>query len=142
MTPRFTIGDCAGGHRADNRVKNRNVLCVPRKYLCHTRCSCLYLNYSLFHICVCWFALVSFLMVYHVMNFVSWLDVCYFCNSRFILFHILISWFIPFSFFFISSLFIGVICSTHVLVCCTVSSACHGFLFFFHISHYFLVSYI
>ncbi|MPC16314.1 Receptor-type tyrosine-protein phosphatase U [Portunus trituberculatus] len=29
MTPRFTIGDCAGGHRADNRVKNRNVLCVP-----------------------------------------------------------------------------------------------------------------
>ncbi|XP_076054235.1 receptor-type tyrosine-protein phosphatase kappa-like isoform X10 [Oratosquilla oratoria] len=29
MTPRFTIGDCAGGHRADNRFKNRNVLCVP-----------------------------------------------------------------------------------------------------------------
>ncbi|XP_050714665.1 receptor-type tyrosine-protein phosphatase kappa-like isoform X4 [Eriocheir sinensis] len=29
MTPRFSIGDCAGGHRADNRVKNRNVLCVP-----------------------------------------------------------------------------------------------------------------
>lgn len=31
MTPRFSIGDCAGGHRADNRVKNRNVLCVPRE---------------------------------------------------------------------------------------------------------------
>ncbi|KAG0703005.1 Receptor-type tyrosine-protein phosphatase U [Chionoecetes opilio] len=29
MTPRFSIGDCAGGHRADNRAKNRNVLCVP-----------------------------------------------------------------------------------------------------------------
>lgn len=28
-TTRFTIGDCAGGHRADNRFKNRNVLCVP-----------------------------------------------------------------------------------------------------------------
>lgn len=30
---RFTIGDCAGGHRADNREKNRDVLCVPRKSL-------------------------------------------------------------------------------------------------------------
>lgn len=30
---RFTIGDCAGGHRADNREKNRDVLCVPRKLL-------------------------------------------------------------------------------------------------------------
>lgn len=29
---RFTIGDCAGGHRADNREKNRDVLCVPREY--------------------------------------------------------------------------------------------------------------
>ncbi|XP_031622627.1 receptor-type tyrosine-protein phosphatase kappa isoform X1 [Contarinia nasturtii] len=29
QTPRFTIGDCAGGHRADNREKNRDVLCVP-----------------------------------------------------------------------------------------------------------------
>ncbi|XP_053959223.1 receptor-type tyrosine-protein phosphatase kappa [Anastrepha ludens] len=29
QTPRFTIGDCAGGHRADNRDKNRDVLCVP-----------------------------------------------------------------------------------------------------------------
>lgn len=28
---RFTIGDCAGGHRADNRDKNRDVLCVPRE---------------------------------------------------------------------------------------------------------------
>ena len=26
---RFTIGDCAAGHRAENRVKNRNVLVVP-----------------------------------------------------------------------------------------------------------------
>jgi hypothetical protein len=31
QTPRFTIGDCAGGHRADNREKNRDVLIVPRK---------------------------------------------------------------------------------------------------------------
>ena len=31
QTPRFTIGDCAAGHRADNRDKNRNVLIVPRK---------------------------------------------------------------------------------------------------------------
>lgn len=31
QTPRFTIGDCAGGHRGDNRDKNRDVLCVPRK---------------------------------------------------------------------------------------------------------------
>lgn len=30
---RFTIGDCAGGHRADNRDKNRDVLCVPRKLI-------------------------------------------------------------------------------------------------------------
>uniref|UniRef100_A0A182QTG8 Protein-tyrosine-phosphatase n=1 Tax=Anopheles farauti TaxID=69004 RepID=A0A182QTG8_9DIPT len=29
QTPRFTIGDCAGGHRGDNREKNRDVLCVP-----------------------------------------------------------------------------------------------------------------
>lgn len=32
MTPRFSIGDCAGGHRGDNREKNRDVLVVPRKY--------------------------------------------------------------------------------------------------------------
>lgn len=31
QTPRFTIGDCAGGHRGDNREKNRDVLCVPRE---------------------------------------------------------------------------------------------------------------
>jgi len=29
QTPRFTIGDCAGGHRSDNRDKNRDVLIVP-----------------------------------------------------------------------------------------------------------------
>ncbi|CAO1387004.1 unnamed protein product [Diamesa hyperborea] len=29
QTPRFSIGDCAGGHRGDNREKNRDVLCVP-----------------------------------------------------------------------------------------------------------------
>lgn len=33
QTPRFSIGDCAGGHRGDNREKNRDVLCVPRKLL-------------------------------------------------------------------------------------------------------------
>ena len=32
QTPRFTIGDCAAGHRADNRDKNRNVLIVPRNH--------------------------------------------------------------------------------------------------------------
>ena len=32
QTPRFSIGDCAGGHRADNRDKNRDVLVIPRKY--------------------------------------------------------------------------------------------------------------
>lgn len=36
MTPRFTIGDCAGGHRGDNREKNRDVLIVPRKSVSHT----------------------------------------------------------------------------------------------------------
>ena len=36
QTPRFSIGDCAAGHRADNRDKNRNVLIVPReKQFCH-----------------------------------------------------------------------------------------------------------
>lgn len=34
MVIRFTIGDCAGGHRADNRDKNRDVLCVPREFFC------------------------------------------------------------------------------------------------------------
>lgn len=29
QTPKFSIGDCAGGHRGDNREKNRDVLCVP-----------------------------------------------------------------------------------------------------------------
>ncbi|XP_059482652.1 receptor-type tyrosine-protein phosphatase kappa [Neocloeon triangulifer] len=29
QTPRFTIGDCAGGHRGDNRAKNRDVLIIP-----------------------------------------------------------------------------------------------------------------
>lgn len=40
QTPRFTIGDCAGGHRADNREKNRDVLVVPRKfpYIEHHQC--------------------------------------------------------------------------------------------------------
>ncbi len=37
---RFTIGDCAAGHRAENRAKNRNVLVVPpdsyRPYLTST----------------------------------------------------------------------------------------------------------
>ena len=37
QTPRFTIGDCAAGHRADNRDKNRNVLIVPRKYFNRSR---------------------------------------------------------------------------------------------------------
>lgn len=40
QTPRFSIGDCAGGHRADNREKNRDVLCVPRKGLCFESSFC------------------------------------------------------------------------------------------------------
>jgi len=40
LMPRFTIGDCAAGHRAENRGKNRNVLVVPpdniRPYLTST----------------------------------------------------------------------------------------------------------
>ncbi len=40
VCPRFTIGDCAAGHRAENRAKNRNVLVVPpdnyRPYLTST----------------------------------------------------------------------------------------------------------
>ncbi|ODM95357.1 Receptor-type tyrosine-protein phosphatase kappa, partial [Orchesella cincta] len=33
QTPRFSIGDCAGGHRADNRDKNRDVLIIPRQHV-------------------------------------------------------------------------------------------------------------
>ncbi len=29
LRPQYTIGDCAGGHRNENREKNRNVLVVP-----------------------------------------------------------------------------------------------------------------
>uniref|UniRef100_T1ITA2 Protein-tyrosine-phosphatase n=1 Tax=Strigamia maritima TaxID=126957 RepID=T1ITA2_STRMM len=29
MAPKFTIGDCAGGHRLENREKNRDVIVVP-----------------------------------------------------------------------------------------------------------------
>lgn len=31
VTPKFSIGDCAGGHRVENRSKNRDVLTIPRK---------------------------------------------------------------------------------------------------------------
>jgi len=31
MTPQLTIGDCAGGHRLENRGKNRDVMVVPRE---------------------------------------------------------------------------------------------------------------
>lgn len=33
VTPKFSIGDCAGGHRVENRSKNRDVLTIPRMYL-------------------------------------------------------------------------------------------------------------
>lgn len=33
MTKKPTIGDCAGGHRIENREKNRDVAIVPRKTL-------------------------------------------------------------------------------------------------------------
>ena len=32
MTSKFTIGDCAGGHRLENRYKNRDVSIVPRMF--------------------------------------------------------------------------------------------------------------
>lgn len=32
MTKIPTIGDCAGGHRVENREKNRDVSTVPRKF--------------------------------------------------------------------------------------------------------------
>ena len=41
MTKKPTIGDCAGGHRIENREKNRDVAIVPRKNECfsyHVRC--------------------------------------------------------------------------------------------------------
>lgn len=31
LTPSLRIGDCAGGHRLENRGKNRDVMVVPRK---------------------------------------------------------------------------------------------------------------
>lgn len=39
QTPRFTIGECAGGHRGDNRKKNRDVLIVPRTYNLNHYCN-------------------------------------------------------------------------------------------------------
>ncbi|KHJ47866.1 Protein-tyrosine phosphatase [Trichuris suis] len=33
LTPALRIGDCAGGHRLENRGKNRDVMVVPRKRL-------------------------------------------------------------------------------------------------------------
>jgi len=30
LTPSLSIGDCAGGHRIENRGKNRDVMVVPR----------------------------------------------------------------------------------------------------------------
>uniref|UniRef100_A0A915JQ48 Uncharacterized protein n=1 Tax=Romanomermis culicivorax TaxID=13658 RepID=A0A915JQ48_ROMCU len=32
LTPQLTIGDCAGGHRLENRGKNRDVMVVPPDY--------------------------------------------------------------------------------------------------------------
>lgn len=32
MTRKPTIGECAGGHRIENREKNRDVAIVPRKW--------------------------------------------------------------------------------------------------------------
>lgn len=31
MTSKFSIGDCAGGHRIENRDKNRDISTVPRE---------------------------------------------------------------------------------------------------------------
>ena len=32
MTQKMSIGDCAGGHRIENREKNRDVSIVPRQF--------------------------------------------------------------------------------------------------------------
>lgn len=40
MTSSFSIGDCAGGHRLENRYKNRDVSIVPRKRFCCKRSFC------------------------------------------------------------------------------------------------------
>lgn len=32
MATKFSIGDCAGGHRIENRDKNRDISTVPREY--------------------------------------------------------------------------------------------------------------
>lgn len=33
LTKSLRIGDCAGGHRLENRGKNRDVMVVPRNFL-------------------------------------------------------------------------------------------------------------
>lgn len=51
QTPKFTIGECAGGHRGDNRKKNRDVLIVPREYFTNhynnfVGIECIYVTYN------------------------------------------------------------------------------------------------
>lgn len=36
LTHPLRIGDCAGGHRLENRGKNRDVMVVPRTFILHT----------------------------------------------------------------------------------------------------------
>ena len=31
VVPRLTVGDCASGHRVENRSKNRDVIMLPRE---------------------------------------------------------------------------------------------------------------
>lgn len=30
--PKLSIGDCAGGHRSENRNKSRDIMLLPREY--------------------------------------------------------------------------------------------------------------
>ena len=32
LVPKLSIGDCAGGHRSENRNKSRDIMLLPRKY--------------------------------------------------------------------------------------------------------------
>jgi hypothetical protein len=32
LVPKLSIGDCAGGHRSENRNKSRDIMLLPREY--------------------------------------------------------------------------------------------------------------
>lgn len=47
LTSSLRIGDCAGGHRLENRGKNRDVMVVPRKNLNFLK---IFINLSFFNL--------------------------------------------------------------------------------------------